>query len=449
MQEKSDRVIRQVLIAAVLLYAGAAIHAQGSNAQSGKTGQTSPDAPAPRSIEDLNYLGGEAAMPPYTDNLIDVHSRFRQAMLRKGLAFRVNTGPGYTQNVLNAPVSPDDQVYTGQRAFESMWAQPILAWDMRQFGLHRAQLYMGGVWQWVSWNPAGPKTIQLWALYFYKELARDRVEVKTGYIAHNMNFVGLFVGGSTATGSQGVYAVLPFEAGMSYYPLTAPAFDLKIRGPRSTYWKGAAQRSIDPQGGPIEIARNHTGFRFDPHGDKLVTINELGYQRAAGRDAHESWFRAGYIGNSSGFSNAATGRVEKGNHCAYVLMDGEVWQTDVEHPERGLYLGASYMTVPDTKNAYARYYEARLYKNAPFRRRPTDVASVVASRTDYSPVFTNNLVAQGQTVWRAGTTLTASYSVHTSPGSYVGVGLGYLNGPAITPRVPSALNFTVNWSWFF
>ena len=273
MQKMMNPAVRAILTGALVLCAG-----MNGGAQSGGAKQQLTGAPVAtrRSIESLNYLGGEAAMPPFSDSVIDLHSRFRQAMLDRGMAFRVITGMQYTQNTLDAPVAPDAQVYVGERQFASSYVQPILAWDMRQLHQRQAQLYAGAVWNWASWEPAGPKTVQLWALYFYKALGEDRAEVKAGYIAHNMNFVGLFVGGSTATGTQGVYAVLPYEAGMSYFPLTTPALDVRIRGPRGTYFKTAAQRSIDPKGGPTEVARNHTGFRFIPHGDKLVLINEIG-----------------------------------------------------------------------------------------------------------------------------------------------------------------------------
>ena len=232
-------------------------------------------------------------MPPFSDSLIDPSSEFRQALLRKGMAFRVITGMQYTQNTLDAPVTADAQVYVGQRPFETSFVQPILAWDMSQLHVGHAQLYVGGVWNWASWEPAGPKSLQLWALYFYKEFGEDRVEVKAGYIANNMNFVGLFVGGSTATGAQGVYAVLPYEAGMSYFPLTAPSFNVRLRGPKHTYIKSAAQRSIDPRGGPTEVARNRSGFRFIPYGDKVVLINEGGYLRAADQDTRRDMVSRG------------------------------------------------------------------------------------------------------------------------------------------------------------
>lgn len=388
-------------------------------------------------------------MPPFSDSLVDPHSSFRTAMWSKGLALRLIAGAQYTQNLLNAPVAADSQVYVGQRPFETSFMQPILSADLRQLHLRHAQLYMGGVWNWASWEPAGPKTIQLWALYFYKEFGRDRVELKAGYIANNMNFVGLFVGGSTATGTQGVYAVLPYEAGMSYFPLTAPSLNLRLRGPKDSYLKSAVQRSIDPNGGPAEVARNHSGFRIIPHGDKVVFINEAGYLRAASKDERQIWLRGGYINNSSLYWNEAAGRRQAGNFCTYALADAQLTQSSVEHPEHGIYLGGSFMTAPQAKNAYDRYYEARIYKEAPYRSRPGDVLSVVASRTGYSSVFTNHLLLDGKSVWRAGTTLTGSYALRATRGDYVSLGFGYEFGPAVSPHVPAAVNVIANWTLFF
>jgi hypothetical protein len=59
----------------------------------------------------LNYLGGDASMPPSSDSVIDVDSKFREAMLRKGMALRVIAQGHY------APAGANEQVYVGQRAF--------------------------------------------------------------------------------------------------------------------------------------------------------------------------------------------------------------------------------------------------------------------------------------------------------------------------------------------
>jgi porin len=420
MCESFDQTIRSILAVALVVCGGISSHAQSTDVPPGLPEPAKPEA---RSIENLNYLGGDAAMPPFSDNIIDINSEFRQGLFRHGLAFRVNAGIQYTQNMLDAPVPADEQVYVGQSPFGASFVQPILTADLHQLHLRRAQLMMGAVWNWVSWSPAGPKALQMWNLHIYKAFGEDRVEIKAGYISNNMNFVGLFVGGSTATGSQGVYAVLPFEAGMSYFPLTSPSFNVRINGPKHIYLKPAAQRSLDPEGGPREVERNHTGFRFIPHGDKLLLINEGGYQRTASTGVHEAWFRAGYMYNTTEYRNEATGQYQSGNYCAYALMDYQVSQPDREHPGHGFYVGGSVMTVPDTLNAYARYYEARVYQKAPFPTRPFDVFSAIASRTGYSSYFTDNYVAHGNTVWRAGTTLTGSYSLRASPGNYLGFGL--------------------------
>lgn len=435
------------LLLAATLALGAGIHARAQSAQS------TPDLPAPtppaHSIEDLNLLAGDASIPPFSDSVLNPQGGFRQSLFRKGLSLRVITQMQYAQNALAAPVTPDAQVYIGQHPFEAANAVPILVSDLRQLHLRRAQLFLGGVWNWASWNPAGPKTFQLWNLYFYKGWGGDRVQMKAGYISMNLEFVGLYVGGSTATGGQGVYTVLPYEVGMSYFPLTAPAVILRVREPNHIYLKSAAQRSIDPGGGPAEVARNHTGVRFDPHGDKLVLINEVGYLRDAAKDTHETWFRAGYLYNTTSYKNLATGQRESGNYCGYALLDHQLLRSSLEHPDHGLYAGASFMTVPDALNAYSRYYEARLYKEAPVESRPADLLSFVAGHTSYSRLDTNSLVAQGKTVWRGETALTGSYALHVSSGNFLGLGMSYLYGPAITPRVPNALTFLASWTAYF
>ena len=268
----------------------------GAQAQTKSEAQNPPDIPQPagRSMEDLNYVGGDTVMPPFSESLIDMHSRYRQALLSKGIALRVISSEVYNQNVLNGPIPADDQAYVGQRPFESAMVQPILTADLRQLGLQHAQFYLAGVWNWSSWTPANPKALQLWDLYIYKELGKDRVELKAGYVSNSLDFVGLFVGGSTATAAQGVYAVLPYELGMSYFPLTSPSANIRMRGPQNTYLKTGFQRSLDPNGGATEVARNHTGFRFDPHGDGLLLIEEAGFQRAAAASAPDVWLRGGY-----------------------------------------------------------------------------------------------------------------------------------------------------------
>lgn len=412
--------------------------------------RTSESIPVPAaSIESLNIPGGDAALPPISDSAIDVNSPFRQSLFRKGLALRLINTMRYAQNTLRAPVPADQQVYVGEHPFAGEMINPILTWDLRQIGLKRAQFDLSGVWQWVSWEPAGPKTFGFWTLYIYKEFGRDRVEIKAGYNSNDIEFVGMQVGGSTASGVQGVYAVLPYEVGMAFFPLPAPQFNLRINTPRRTYLKFGLQRSLDAAGGPATEARNHTGLRFAPHGDKLLTIDEAGFRRPSSGSTRAVWFRTGYMHNSTRYMNFTSGRLEPGNHAAYALMDGQISKTSQEHPERGLYAGISAMTAASQFNAYDRYYEARLYKLAPLIARPQDVASIVSTYTGFSKSLTDSLVANGVRVWRNSASVTGSYNFHLGLGDYLSVGLSYVHGPAMKPRIDDALTFAAVYTVFF
>ncbi len=405
--------------------------------------------PAERSIEDLNLVGAPVTMPRISDTLLGDESGFRQALFGEGILLRANVLPRISMNLLDGPVPPDQQVYIGQRPTWITGVNPILTADLRQVHLHNAQLNVGFGWRWTNWNPAGPKTVSLTSLYLYKMWRYYQVEIKAGYICNDTEFVGMQVGGSLATGAQGVYAVLPFQAGMSYFPLTAPSFNLRVRGPRSTYVKIGAQRSLDAGGGIATQARNRTGFRFIPKGDGLLLINEAGYVRASGRAAHYTWFRAGYLHNTTQYASKVTGHMETGNYCAYALLDYQLHRSESGAFGHGLYVGATVMVAPSRFDAYDRYYEARVYRKAPFHSRPDDVLSVVAAYRGHSRYVTSSLVTQGKTVWRSSPSMTASYSMHVSRGNYLTVGVGYVRGAAITPRIAGTLTVTTNWGVYF
>jgi porin len=140
--------------------------------------------------------------------------------------------------------------------------------------------------------------------------------------------------------------------------------------------------------------------------------------------------------------------VEPGNSCAYVLVDYQLRMPDRATPTRGLFAGGTAMSVPSDLNAYDRYYEARVYQRGTLPSRPTDVLSLIASYRSHSRYFTDSLVAQGATVWHSSSSLTGTCTLHVSRGDYLSLSLGYVRGPALSPRVPSALVFTANWSLY-
>jgi porin len=403
----------------------------------------------PPGMENLNLLGADISMPPFPETILGATSEYRRALYSKGFLLRSNSTLMYSQNTLNPPVPADQQVYMGDREFSRGMLNPMLTYDMRDFHLHDAQLYFAAGYNWVSWEPAGPKSLTMSSLYLYKAFANKHIETKLGYIGNDFEFLGLQVGGVLSTGSQGVYAILPYEVGLSHFPLPAPAFNLKLNGPDHLYFKTSIQRSLDPRGGVATIERNETGFRPFPKGDKMVNVFEAGFRQPATAVSHQTWLRTGYIHNSTPYPNNRTGVPTPGNMCAFFLIDRQLIQTDPARPGHGIYTGFSAIGTSTDLNAYTRYYEFRLYDEGPFKSRPGDTAAIVTSHSNYSKYLIANLVADGKTAWRNSTTITGSYNVEFSRGIYLSTGLSFNSGPDITPRVANALTFNAIMNFFF
>ncbi|WP_041598093.1 carbohydrate porin [Granulicella tundricola] len=306
-----------------------------------------------------------------------------------------------------------------------------------------------GTIQKISWNAGGPNAIEFGNISYYQSLFHGNLELKGGYIDNDFEYVGTAIGGQASSGSLGVFASLPFEVGMSYLPMTTPAFNANIHYPHHIYTKLGVQRSMDPKGGVTEAARDTIGLRFAPKGDGVLTIYEAGYQHEADAHDHQMWLRGGYMYNTTHFTNNRTGGVSTNNRLVYLLADRQLWQTDRAQRFRGLYAGFTAMNAPAQQNAYSQYYEARVYMRAPFHSRPADMASIVSSHTTYSPFVKYQAVAAHQTYWNSATSLTGSYTFRFARGVYFSPGLSYTNGPEITPRAKSSLNLLTQFGVFF
>ena len=92
------------------------------------------------------------------------------------------------------------------------------------------------------------------------------------------------------------------------------------------------------------------------------------------------------------------------------------------------------MVVPANFDAYRLYYEGRAYYAAPFRTRPGDSASVVASYTAFSQAYLHNLAAAGKPYWRSSNSVTGSYTARLARGTYLDSASATSTAPASTPR---------------
>lgn len=388
-------------------------------------------------------------MPRFEETVIGVNNSFRRAMFKRGFALRVNMNPTYSQNLLDPPVANSQQAYVGEREYGSTMFLPILTTDLRWLHLKDAQLNMSFAYKQTSWYPAGPNAFALNSLYIFKSFAKDRLEVKGGYMFNSLEFVGMQVGGTVSSGTLGVYAVLPYELGMSFLPVSTPSLNIKWNAPKHYYAKVGFQRSTDAAGAAATIVRNPSGFRFDPKGDGLLTIMEGGYRVAATADTLQTWIRGGYLRNTTRYANSLTGGTSSDNFCAYLLGDHQLTHTEEAQPARGFYAGGSAMMTPTRLTKYTRFYEARLYLEGPFRSRPSDMIALVADHTTYSADTIRGLTAAGKSVWHNSNSINASYIYRPWRGVFLNAGLTYVTGAALTPHVPNAVVVSLQSNIFF
>ena len=154
--------------------------------------------------------------------------------------------------------------------------------------------------------------------------------------------------------------------------------------------------------------------------------------------------------NTTAYKNVATGQTDSGNYCTYVLMDYQLHRSSQDHPGHGLYAGGSFMTVAGVSESILPLLRSKALQGSaasqPPRRsslRCSIAHEVQRSVHGQSRFLWKDSVARGNHAY--GQLLDDA----SSPGNYASVGLTYVYGPAITPRVPNALKFVATWTAYF
>ncbi|MFC6645430.1 carbohydrate porin [Granulicella cerasi] len=400
-------------------------------------------------VESMGEKGLEISFPPFSNSVTGATNPVRVAMARHGFGIFVPESNKFQQNVLDAPVALADQKYNGQRATWAVGAYPVLTYNMQAFHIRGGQLIMGpGVLR-TSWYPSGPEATRALQLAYYQSLFKNRIEVKFGWLQNDLEFEAFAVGGTFATGALGVYAVIPYQVGQNTTPYGTPGVNTTVHLTKHFYDKIGFQRSADPNGGATEVKRDQTGFRFAPHGDGLLTINEFGYKKNSSATDKQTWFRAGYLTNTTGFKNIISNKTETGNWATYALVDQQFTHSTAGTGRQGLYGGVTFMYAPPRYDSSTQYYEARLYDIGLFPHRPNDLSSVVLSHTSFSPDFNRVTTNANGTAYSGSNSVAATYSARLRPGITFAPGFSYTDHPARTPRLGGAFNVVGSLIFFF
>jgi porin len=330
-------------------------------------------------------------------------------------------------------------------------------YDLSRYGIPDGQFVLGGVASQTTWDGAFPSFLSMNQLSYYQTFADKKLEFNIGYIPFLYQFVGPLVGGNIFN-VLGPAATIPVLMGASSGSGGSPSVILNWHITDRFYDKAAVIRS-DPTTSvnntdhltAIQIAdyTNPTNFKFAdaPYwngvqypAERALFVNEVGYKNAAAPGDPFTWIRVTGMYNTTKFENYQNPTQQTTNAAILGYADRQIWQSepgDKTTAYRGVYVGGTASWASPQATAITQDYQFRLYELGMFGR-PKDQLSFIWERTVYSPYIVNPinssalcsagaLCAQNYT-----NQFSLTYNVNVMPGIYTGIGVAYIDHPALT-----------------
>lgn len=139
----------------------------------------------------------------------------RSTLADSGIGYLLYGNSSFQDNVLRHghPLnnSRANQVYSGQLPTYVAAELPFVTFDVSRFGPSDGQVVVGAAFANTNWAPLGPNEASLGTASYYQTFFGRKLEMKIGYFANNLEFLGTFVGGSLASGVFGPSAGIPVE----------------------------------------------------------------------------------------------------------------------------------------------------------------------------------------------------------------------------------------------
>lgn len=398
--------------------------------------------------------GFDNPFPSFADSILQDYGGFRSALAEYGLGLTWFNTMLAVSNTLPVPrngpgpaMEPgkgsSDQQYWGQKPSLMNVSLAYLTYDLGQFGVPDGQFVLSGALSWSTWQHYAPNQASLNALSWYQTLFDKALEIKVGYIANSVEWVGTAVGGNIAN-PLGASATVPFELGISGSPATQPSARVTWHIDDAFYNQFGIMRSL-PINGPTgstlydNAYYNPTGFDFTVPNGKLLAMNEFGYKAKAAPGQPGIWIRAGGMYNTSEFPNYQSGGTNSGIFGGYLVADLQMLQfapDSIFTAHRGFYLGGSIMYGPEKNIPFYEYYEARAYFIGALASRPLDMLAFVYTYNGISSYLKDSINSYSKYTDlfanTASNTFLVSYTGHMAPGVYATVGLSYTQNPSLS-----------------
>jgi len=467
---RSAGIVATLLCGAAALVGVPAAHAQG--AADGITAAGLPQghlqepgsAPSCRQIDrTVGIRSWEIHSPSACDTVLDDFGGWRSALATAGFGISLFSLDNFVSNVANehTPVTVKTQAFGGQVPTLSSLNSFYLSYSLRSIGDPGGQLVLGGSVVRNTWINLGPSDNALSAAYWYQSLFDKAVEFKVGYISMALEYIGAQLGGTLAGGANGISASIQYAQGFTPPTLSTPGVSVTYNISRDFYDKVGLVRSSDPAGATPNFDFNKYSLRFEIPGqeDGAIAINEFGYRHRPDENSNFKWIRAGVFHNDSGFAEFSNRGATSHSTVEYILGDYQFRKIGDGGgnggPDRGYYIGGSFINADCNLSLFCKYAELRLYGVGIFPSRPGDILSLIANRSNFSgeDEAAIHLVAPHV----AQNAVTLSYLAKILPGWYLNGGLGYTEHPsfgssittATTQSYNNSLNVLLNTSIFF
>jgi porin len=401
-------------------------------------------------FESLRVKGLNIALPGPEDTIDPDFAGIRSSLAALGIGYIGWSNNNFYNNLLPHEQNTfGQQTYNGQKPTFFTNNVMQLTYDLSRYGIPDGQIVLAGVYNFDTWEPAGPNAESLATLSYYQTFLNKQVELKLGYLSNVVEFWGPFLAGNLAASIFGPSANIPVELGINAYAWTTPGINIKLNGPGGFYNKVGIQRASNPDGPFAEKIANPSGLEWSTPNSGVLVMNEVGYRKGAAPGQLATWVRAAPMFNTSRYIDFAIGGRSTGNHGAYFLADHQFVQLAPKAGQaaRGVYAGVTAMYAPPELNRFSQYYELRLYGIGLLPSRPKDMLSLVFSRNDFSHYLVDAALQQGQLAHADSLSITAAYTGPIAPGIWAGIGLGYTDHPTpvvYTPQTGSALNILAN-----
>ena len=422
----------------------------------------SPPSAAPPIFADAEYealrwKGLEVDLPRPADTVDGQAGGLRASLAAQGIGYIGTSLQTSVQNTLDvARTTGGQQLYSGQRPTYYTTNFLVVTYDTGRIGLPGGQIAVGATLSDYTWKSGGPDKFGVLTATYYQPLFDDRLEIKAGYLINSFEFANIFVGGNLATGVFGTAGNILYQGGFDGSGVTTPGFEMTFNATSAFYTKAAVERPISPDGTIVEAQQDRSSVDFRVPNTGVLVVDETGYRVAATEGRHEAWIRGAFAANSSRFvdyAGAAGQRVSGKNYFAYLLADYQITQPDPDRrPSRGIYVGGTYNYAPPEFNRFSALYQGRIYAKGLFDSRPIDLISFVASKNVFSNVLYTSAINEGMLAHAESLSLTASYGLHLTAGTFINVGLTYVDHPTsitYTPQTGSALVVQGNLSLIF